>query len=403
MTEQPQIRIDFRTRPYASGMLVATGLFLFLTALSFVIGIWYYTTHGDNGFTLENAQTILGHRTLSLSTPWMPMLLKMAGGEAHPVQWFMLALGGIFINIAVLGTIIGAVYQGLIRIYTEERINELGLIPMLAAFVFGLYGILFVLANLKSGLVDLNFPALWALALGIVFLGAASVLKAYTKPDKTIGYWNKTFVVCVAILGLLWAYWYVRIGMWEYWTEEDEKERLAMPAIELDFSEVKYGMTQKEVKDLFTAKGLRMRCYADIRPNEGIESSDTHTCWTIAQSVWNMPSKMIGFSFGSDGLRHIKVDFFGTEQDHLIEYLRNLDGEFVGEFGRDQGGNRVVAVMMEHGLLTTTRTNNMPSATLLWSSRERVLYTVCQKERLTAKQRRIMCNIKNEGWTEQGF
>lgn len=391
MNGQPQIRIDFRTSPYASGMLVATGLFLLLTALSFVIGIWYYSTHGENGFTLENAQSILGHRTLSLSMPWMHMLLHVAGGEVKPVQWFTLALAGVIINITVLGMIIGGVYQWLIRIYDEERIHELGLIPMLTASVFTIYGTLFVLANLKAGLLDLNFPSLWALVLGVLFLGVANVLRLSTKPDLAQGYWNKTFIVCSAILALLWAFWYVRIGMWEYWTPEFEQERLAQPSIDLDFDEIKYGMTQKEVSDLFTEKGLHMRCYADIRPNEGIEKSDTHICWTIAQSVWNMPSKMIGFSFGSDGLRHIKVDFFGNEQERLVNYLRNLDGESVGEFGRDQGGNRVVAVMMEHGLLTTTRTNNMPSATLLWSSRERIQKTSCIKERLTERQRQIMC------------
>lgn len=202
--------------------------------------------------------------------------------------------------------------------------------------------------------------------------------------------WRPIRIGILLILGLA-AIWYVKARQWGQWLDEDEAERLRAPVWNYHFDDFTTGISQAEIKKYLSAEGFRMRCYGNLEPREKIEPEDTSVCWTISRTAYGIPSRMIVFFFGDDGLHHIRQDFPKEEWDAVKQWLANQGVADSGDHGRDQGGAKINGRRGKTGLILASGPGFTGWTMVMWQGRERVIDRACLETPESSPQWQLNC------------
>lgn len=248
------------------------------------------------------------------------------------------------------------------------------------------------------GLVQFKLIHYLIAALAIVLMVAGwLVFSGRKKPAPTIAAaglpkprnWRPIRIGILLIIGLA-AIWYAKARQWGQWLDEDEAERLKAPVWTYHFDDFTTGIKQADIQKHLSAAGFRMRCYGNLEPREKIEPDDTSVCWTISRSAYGIPSRMIVFFFGDDGLHHIRQDFPKEEWNAVRTWLQAQGDADAGEYGRDQGGARINGRRGKTGLILGSEPGFTGWTMVMWQGRERVMAR-CEGTRQNDPQWRLIC------------
>lgn len=202
--------------------------------------------------------------------------------------------------------------------------------------------------------------------------------------------WRPIRIGILLVIGLA-AIWYAKSRQWGQWLDEDEAERLKAPVWNYHFDDFTTGIPQAEIQKHLSAEGFRMRCYGNLEQREKIDPEDTSVCWTITRSAYGIPSRMMVFFFGKDGLHHIRQDFPREEWGAVKEWLQKQGDADAGEYGRDQGGAKIAGRRGKTGLILASEPGFMGWTMVMWQGRERVIERTCREENDRNPQWRLLC------------
>lgn len=202
--------------------------------------------------------------------------------------------------------------------------------------------------------------------------------------------WRPIRIGVLVIVGLA-AIWYAKVSQWGQWLDSDEAERLRAPVWAYDFDDFTGGMPLADIRRYLSAEGFHMRCYGNLGPNEKINPDDTSVCWTIAQSAYGIPARMMVFSFRDDHLQGIRQDFPREQWPAVRDWLRKQGDADAGTFGRDQFGAKVIGRRGKTGLVLSSDPGLGGWTMVLWQPRERVLADSCRGQHEKDPQWRLLC------------
>jgi hypothetical protein len=203
--------------------------------------------------------------------------------------------------------------------------------------------------------------------------------------------WRAVRIGVLLVAGL-WAIWYVKSSQMGQWLAEDEAERLRAPVWNYHFDDFAAGIPLAGIQKHLTAEGFRMRCYGDLEKREKISPDDTDVCWTIANSTDGIPSRMIVFFFGQDGLRHIRQDFPKEQWPAVRDWVQRQGDAVAGGFGYDdQGGGKLQARRGKTGLIVVSEPGFSGWVMVMWQAREHVLERACKKQEPDRPQWQMLC------------
>lgn len=202
--------------------------------------------------------------------------------------------------------------------------------------------------------------------------------------------WRPIRIGILLIVGLA-AIWYAKARQWGQWLDEDEAERLKAPDWNYHFDDFTTGISQAEIQKYLSAEGFRMRCYGNLEQREKIEPDDTSVCWTITRSAYGIPSRMIVFFFGDDGLHHIRQDFPKEEWDAVRNWLQAQGDADAGAFGRDQGGAKIDGRRGKTGLILASAPGFMGWTMAVWQGRESLIRRACTGTHQRDPQWLLLC------------
>lgn len=253
--------------------------------------------------------------------------------------------------------------------------------------------------GVSSALVDFKLIqyAVAATAVALVFGGwlvfsrrpvesTATPAESGPKPRN----WRPIRIGILLIVGLA-AIWYAKSRQWGQWLDEDEAERLKAPVWNYHFDDFTTGISQADIQKHLSAGGFRMRCYGNLEQRDKIEPEDTSVCWTITRSAYGIPSRMLVFFFGNDGLHHIRQDFPSGEWDTVSAWLKQQGDADAGEYGRDQGGMKIAGRRGKTGLILASKPGFMGWTMVMWQGRERVIERTCREENGRNPQWHMLC------------
>lgn len=239
----------------------------------------------------------------------------------------------------------------------------------------------------------------YAIAAGAVVLVIVGwlVLSGWQRPVSTRAgadapkarNWRPIRIGIIVIVGLA-AIWYAKARQWGQWLDEDEAERLKAPAWNYHFDDFTSGTPQAAIQKHLSAEGFRMRCYGNLEPREKIEPEDTSVCWTITRSAYGIPSRMLVFFFGDDGLHHMRQDFPKEEWERVRKWLAAQGDADAGHFGRDQGGAKILGRRGKTGLILASEPGFMGWTMVMWQGRDRVMKR-CQGTNQNDPKWRLIC------------
>lgn len=202
--------------------------------------------------------------------------------------------------------------------------------------------------------------------------------------------WRPIRIGVLVIVGLA-AIWYAKVSQWGQWLDSDEAERRQAPVWAYDFDDFTGGMPQTDIQKYLSAEGYRMRCYGNLGPNEKIGPDDTSVCWTIVQTAYGIPARMMVFSFRDDRLQGIRQDFPREEWPAVREWLRKQGDADAGSFGRDQFGVKVIGRRGKTGLILSADPGLGGWTMVLWRPREQVLTGDCRSGGESNSQWKLLC------------
>jgi hypothetical protein len=203
--------------------------------------------------------------------------------------------------------------------------------------------------------------------------------------------WRPVRIGILLVIGL-WAFWWVRNNQSDRWLAEDEAERKAAPAWKYRLDDFASGIPLAQIQKRLSADGFRMRCYGDLGRNEKVEASDTHVCWTLANNIDGIPSQVISFFFGPEGLRHIRIAFPNEQWPAVKAWFERFDGVPAGKFGKDAGGSDIIGRRGSTGMLFISEPKRMPAIMALWQGRERIAETACKSGEYGTERSQLLCN-----------
>lgn len=202
--------------------------------------------------------------------------------------------------------------------------------------------------------------------------------------------WRPVRIGILLIAGLA-AIWYAKAWQWGQWADEDEAERLKAPVWNYHFDDFTTGISQADVQKYLAAQGFRMRCYGKLDKAEKIEPEDTSVCWTITRSAYGIPSRMLVFFFGDDGLHHIRQDFPRDEWGAVRAWIEKQGDADAGQYGRDLGGAKIIGRRGKTGLILASEPRFTGWTMVMWQGRERVIERTCRGQNERNPQWRLIC------------
>ncbi len=301
---------------------------------------------------------------------------------------------------AVLGCILGLLVAaiGFVKTKASQRISESSSIPSrvpapgtahtnastILGWVFLIAGALVLFFSLP-GLLGFRITSFVAAAAAIVLIAIGLSLRQpaaksvdSTTPAAPSQRWTTLRIALLLIIGLA-VIWYAKSRQWESWIDQDEKERLAAPAWNYRFEDFTAGISREFLQKQLGKEGFRMRCYGNLKPEERLEPDDQEVCWTIANNTAGIPSRMITFWFGQEGLRQMRMDFGKAEWPEVQKWFEAQGSVLTGSFGREQGGQQIIGRRGRTGLILTSAPGPMNWVMVLWQSREILQERSCAK------------------------
>ena len=207
---------------------------------------------------------------------------------------------------------------------------------------------------------------------------------------KKFRHWRAIRIGLLLVAGL-WAIWYIKSSQWGEWRDDDEAERKRAPAWNYRLDEFAAGIPLPVIKDRLSAEGFRMRCYGNLEKHEKIEPDDIEVCWTIANNIEGIPSRMITFFFGPNGLRHIRLDFPESAWPAVKEWHKRQGDLEVGNFGRDQGGSKILGRRGKSGLVLASEPGMLNWVMVMWQSRELIQERNCDAKEHDQATWQLLC------------
>ncbi|NTV70675.1 MAG: hypothetical protein HGA71_11060 [Azonexaceae bacterium] len=217
--------------------------------------------------------------------------------------------------------------------------------------------------------------AICIIAVGLVIRRPAEAAPAST---TSFQHWKAVRVSTLLIVGL-GVIWYAKSRQWSEWLDQDEQERQTAPAWAYHFEDFTAGISRAHLQKHLGQEGFHMRCYGNLKVEERLEPDDREVCWTIANNTDGIPSRMITFWFGDDGLRQIRMDFGKSEWPAVQKWFEGQGSFLFGNFGREQGGQLIVGRRGKTGLILTAAPGPLNSVMVLWQSREILQQRSCAK------------------------
>ncbi len=150
--------------------------------------------------------------------------------------------------------------------------------------------------------------------------------------DARQSVWEIPLTAGAILVTAIWGVWVMKSSQWDQWNDKDELERAKAPAWTQSLDVLKGGMRWEDIQDNLSKEGYLMRCSA-LGPKEVMMPGDTHACWTVARTIWNIPVRTLSFLFGKEGLRQVRIDFAKEEWPAVKAWFDELDGESTGSFG----------------------------------------------------------------------
>jgi hypothetical protein len=125
----------------------------------------------------------------------------------------------------------------------------------------------------------------------------------------------------------------------------------------------------------YERRGYKLKCYGDLRVEEKIVKDEDHQCWAVIKSAYNIPAKIVTFSFKDKKLLLVRLEFKEGAYDQLDKYLTavmthsvRLDTQPGRDFGADTFGKRLLVWRTRYGLVTASGYTPNHNNIVLWSS-----------------------------------
>jgi uncharacterized membrane protein YidH (DUF202 family) len=258
-------------------------------------------------------------------------------------------------------------------------------LPVILGWVFIVAGSIVLALALPGipGFKIIHFIAA-AAAISIIAIGVVLRRPPSTGADATrsstpsFQHWKTVRISILLIVGL-GLIWYAKSRQWGEWLDQDEQERQTAPNWAYHFDDFTAGVSREHLQKYLSQEGFRMRCYGNLKAEERLEPDDKEVCWTIANSTDGIPSRMITFWFGDEGLRQIRMDFSKSEWPEVQKWFEGQGSLLFGNFGREQGGQLIVGRRGKTGLVLTAAPGPLNSVMVLWQSREILQERSCAK------------------------
>lgn len=268
---------------------------------------------------------------------------------------------------------------------SHETSNAHTLASTILGWVFLIAGGVVLVLSLP-GLLRFNITSFVAAAAAIALFAIGVTIRRpdnektseSPSPAASAQHWKTVRITLLLIIGLA-VIWYAKSRQWGAWLDQDETERLAAPAWVYHFEDFTGGISRELLQKQLVKEGFRMRCYGNLQPEERLEPDDLEVCWTIANSTDGIPSRMITFWFGKEGLRQIRMDFAKADWPSVQKWFEAQGSVLFGNFGREQGGQQIVGRRGKTGLLLTSAPGPMNWVMVLWQSREILQQRSCAK------------------------
>jgi hypothetical protein len=231
-----------------------------------------------------------------------------------------------------------------------------------------------------------------AVVIGWMLFATRITLEADSPAPSTrrFKHWRAIRIGILVVFGL-WAIWYAKTSQWGEWRDDDEAERKRAPAWAYRLDDFTAGIPLPVIKERLSAEGFRMRCYGNLQKHEKIEPDDIEVCWTIANNIEGIPSRMITFFFGADGLRHIRLDFPASEWQAVKAWHIRQGDVAVGNFGRDQGGSTINGRRGKTGLVLASEPGMLNWVMVMWQSREMIQERNCNANEHDQSTWQLLC------------
>lgn len=240
-----------------------------------------------------------------------------------------------------------------------------------------------VLALALPGIPGFKITHFIAAAAAITIIAIGVLIRCPPENDvrssaSSFQHWKTVRISALLIVGL-GVIWYAKSRQWSEWLDQDEQERRAAPKWAYHFEDFTAGISRENLQKHLGQEGFRMRCYGNLKAEERLEPDDKEVCWTIANNTDGIPSRMITFWFGDDGLRQIRMDFGKSEWPAVQKWFEGQGSFLFGNFGREQGGQLIVGRRGKTGLILTAAPGPLNSVMVLWQSREILQQRSCAK------------------------
>lgn len=220
--------------------------------------------------------------------------------------------------------------------------------------------------------------------------GAANACSRNGAADTVRGW--RAIRVCLLLLMALAAFWYLTVSRLDSWRPQDAEEQRQAPAWNTPLAALRGGTAMAEIQKEMGAAGFKLRCFGNLGPNEKIQDDDTHVCWTIPSTINGIPSRVLAFFFGADGLRYVRFEFASQQWPALRQWFAGLPGENAGTLGRDTGGGAILLRVIDSGLVQTAAPDYTPTVIVLWTARDRLRSSYCLGGQLTPAQEALLCS-----------
>jgi hypothetical protein len=124
----------------------------------------------------------------------------------------------------------------------------------------------------------------------------------------------------------------------------------------------------------YERRGYKLKCYGNLRVEERITKDEDYQCWAIIKSAYNIPAKIVTFSFKKQKLMLVRLEFKEKAYEELHSYLNKkmahserLDTQPGHDFGVDTYGKRLVVWRTRYGIVTSSEYTPNHNNIVLWS------------------------------------
>lgn len=242
----------------------------------------------------------------------------------------------------------------------------------------------FVIFIAWKGLFNFQIINYVAVAASIILICLGTILlspldkspQSVVTHSPSFAHWKTIRITALLIFGL-GAIWYVRAQQWGEWLEQDEQERRTAPLWTYHFEDFSDKLSRDQIQKKLVQEGFHVRCYGNLKADEQVEPDDKETCWTIARSTDGIPTRMITFWFGENGLKHIRMDFDRSDALEVQKWVDRQGTHLTYDFGREHGGSKIDGWRGKTGLILYAPPGALNWVMVFWQSHETAQKTYC--------------------------